>query len=107
MNERLRLLWRRVVRWAASFGVLRRAPRELWLLYACKVLESFGYFALSINFTVYLTAQFGLTDTAAGVVYGVWGFLISLFGLATGPAIVDVLGVRATIVFAGWFCGRA
>lgn len=68
------------------------------------MLESFGYFALSINFTVYLSAHFDFSDTAAGTLYGVWGFLISVFGLLTGPVIVDKLGVRLTIVFAG-LCG--
>ena len=59
-----------VRQWWLSFVVLKDCPRELWLLFACKVLESFGYFAMSINFTIYLSEAFGFTDVRAGVIYG-------------------------------------
>jgi hypothetical protein len=37
---------------AAGFRSLRGSPRELWLNYGVKALESFGYFSLSSILTV-------------------------------------------------------
>jgi POT family proton-dependent oligopeptide transporter len=46
--------------------LLRTAPRELWLVYLLKVLDSYGYFALSEVFTMLLTDEFGIDDVTAG-----------------------------------------
>jgi len=37
---------------AAGFRSLHGSPRELWLNYGVKALESFGYFSLSSILTV-------------------------------------------------------
>lgn len=81
----------------SSIRMLRHAPRELWLLMVLKVLESYGYFSMSLSLTVFLSDEFGFTDTEAGVMYGTWGLLISVFGLITGIA-VDMLGVRRALI---------
>ena len=80
----------------AGFGSLRDAPRELWLIFALKVAESFAYFSMSTVLTLYLTDEFGLTDLQAGTAYGWWGTLTSLFGFVMGPAI-DLLGVKRSL----------
>ena len=53
----------------AAFAVLRHCPRELPLVFLIKLLESFAYFAMSMNFTIYLN-EFGfngkfLMDTSS------------------------------------------
>lgn len=74
-----------------------QAPREFWLLMVLKLLESYSYFSMSLSFTVYLTREFGISDTDAGFLYGLWGMLISVFSLV-GGVIVDYLGVRASLI---------
>lgn len=77
--------------------LLRTAPRELWLVYALKVLDSYGYFALSEVFTLLLTDEFGINDVTAGAYYGAWGTAITLYGILTG-FLIDAMGVRTSLV---------
>lgn len=77
--------------------LLRAAPRELWLVYALKVLDSYGYFALSEVFTLLLTDEFGIGDVRAGAYYGAWGTAITLYGVLTG-FLIDAMGVRTSLV---------
>ena len=78
-------------------ALLRRSPRELWLVYVLKILDSYGYFALSEVFTTLLTSEFGVSDVRAGAYYGAWGTAIVLYGVLTG-FLVDYLGVRTSLV---------
>jgi POT family proton-dependent oligopeptide transporter len=59
-------------------------------------LDSYSYFSLSIILTLFLSEDFGYTDIQAGTIYGAWGALITIYGLATG-FIVDNLGVAASL----------
>lgn len=80
-----------------SNAALAGAPRELWLCYLLKALASFAYFSMSLNLTLYLSEEFNYDDTAAGWLYGVWGVLISAYGVLAGP-LIDRLGVRWSLV---------
>ena len=40
-----------------SIRSLRQSPRELFVVYVLKFLESFSYFSFSIIFTIYLTDE--------------------------------------------------
>lgn len=82
---------------ATRLQALGSAPRELWILYLLKMLESFAYFSMSLSFTLYLTQEFGFSDLAAGTLYGVWGILISTYGFATA-VLIDRLGVKRSLV---------
>jgi MFS family permease len=66
------------------------------LVYLLKALDSYGYFALSEVFTTYFS-EFGVTDVTAGAYYGVWGTLITVYGILTGFAI-DAIGVKRSLV---------
>lgn len=76
-----------------STAALSGAPRELWLCYFLKGLASFAYFSMSINLTIYLSEEFDYSDSQAGWLYGMWGVLISAYGVLSGP-LIDRLGVR-------------
>jgi len=82
------------------FLALGQSPRELKLVYALKLLESFADFSTSLNLVLYLTEDFGYTDVEAGAYYGAWGVATSVFGMLFGPAI-DRLGVRYSLVIGG------
>jgi len=76
-----------------SFG---GAPRELWLVYLLKLIESYAYFSMSQILTLYLSAEFGMSDLRAGGVYGMFGALVTLYGFLVG-FLVDNLGVRKSL----------
>jgi len=80
-----------------QFDSLVAAPRELWILYVLKLLESFAYFSLSYVLVLYLSEEFGYSDQAAGWVYGFFGMLISLYGVLVG-FVIDQLGVKRSLV---------
>ena len=88
-------MWESVVR--RPLRLLKTAPRELWLVYVLKALDSYGYFALSEVFTMLLSDEFGVSDTVAGAVYGGWGTAITLYGILTGT-LIDAMGVRTSLV---------
>lgn len=77
---------------------LRRAPRELWLAFLLKLVSSCVYFSTALVFVPYLSNEFKYDDVTAGTIYGVWGFLSSVAGLAVGP-LIDRLGVRRSLLF--------
>lgn len=79
---------------------LRQCPRELWLVYALKVLESFAYFSASLNLSLYLTRVFGYSDLEAGMLYSAWGVTSGVIGLVIGP-LIDWLGVRTSLLVGG------
>ena len=71
--------------------------RNLWTVFGLKVLEAYGFFSLSLIFTIYFTEKFGVSDLLAGTYYGLWGTLTTVYGFAFG-GIVDVIGVRTSLV---------
>ncbi len=79
---------------------LRSSPRALWVVLVLKFLESFADFATSLNLTLYLSAQFGYSDVAAGTLYSAWGLSVGVFGLLLGP-FIDQLGVRNALLVGG------
>ncbi len=80
-----------------SFRVLKGAPRELWIVYLLKLLESYAYFSMSYVLVIYLSREFGYTDIQAGWAYGIFGTLISVYGLFVG-FVIDNLGVKLSLV---------
>jgi proton-dependent oligopeptide transporter, POT family len=60
-------------------------------------LESYNYFSLSRILALYLTEQFGFSDMSAGTIYGLWGTLLTLYGLFLGGAI-DWMGIKKSLV---------
>jgi hypothetical protein len=75
---------------------LQGSPPELYKAYALKFLDSYSYFSFSIIFTLFLSHDFGFSDVQAGALYGLWGALITLYGLLVGT-LVDNLGVAKSL----------
>lgn len=80
-----------------GFAYLGACPRELFLIFTCKIFEAFGYFSFSMLYTLLLTERYGFSDYDAGVSYGVWGALIVGFNLLLAP-LIDSLGVRKCLL---------
>ena len=72
-------------------------PREIWLIYAIKYLESYSLFILAYSLVMYLSDEFGFGDEQAAWAYGIYGMLISVYGLGFG-IVIDSLGVRLSLL---------
>jgi dipeptide/tripeptide permease len=88
--------------------LLARSPRELWVVYALKFLESVAYFAIYNLLIVYLSEDLGYKDVEAGSLAGTWLTAISLVTFFSG-FIADAMGVRRALLIAVASClaGRA
>jgi len=76
---------------------LRESPRDLWLLFAYKVVEYAAYAAMNMAVILWLTKDCGLGDVAAGTYISVWSICLSVMGMFAG-ALVDTLGIRRTMI---------
>ena len=63
------------------FSSLNTCPKELYVNFTLKFLESYSYFAISQLLVIYLHNEFGFTDFQAGTMYGLWGISITFWGL--------------------------
>jgi dipeptide/tripeptide permease len=81
----------------ADLGALGRAPRELWIIFAVKLLESIAYFSVWSLLAVYLSDELGYSDREAGSLAGIWQTAISLVMFGSG-FIVDVIGIRRALL---------
>ncbi|MDI3288616.1 MFS transporter [Polyangium sp. 15x6] len=84
---------------SADLRALVASPRELWTVYAMKLLESVAYFAIWSLLVIFLSDDHGFSDTAAGSVAGTWLTVISLVVFLAG-FIADGLGVRRALLIA-------
>ena len=71
---------------------LAGSPRELWVVFAIKFLDSLANFSMHIILVLYLTQEFAYSDIKAGALYGGYGALITIYGIGTG-LIIDRIGV--------------
>jgi dipeptide/tripeptide permease len=78
---------------------LAAAPRELWIVYAMKFLESVAFFTVYTLLVIFLSKDHGMSDTAAGSVAGTWLTAISLVVFVAG-FIADGMGVRRALFIA-------
>mmetsp|Transcript_5274 Transcript_5274/g.8110 ORF Transcript_5274/g.8110 Transcript_5274/m.8110 type:complete len:511 (-) Transcript_5274:1012-2544(-) len=90
--------------WRAQFGAADQ--RDLWnvlsknrglvLIFVAKFCESASYFSSVQVLTLFLTDELGFQDKSAGLLYGCYGALISIYGFFMGNSI-DRLGVATSI----------
>ncbi len=77
---------------------LRGCPREIWIAYLVKILESICYFSSVLVLMPFLIGDMGLPDVDAGVVFGVFSASMSLCSLFVG-FIADSLGIKKALLF--------
>lgn len=83
----------------ADVAGLLTSPRELWLIYAIKLLESVAYFTIYTLLAIFLTDDLGMSDTTSGSIVGTWLTVISLVVFIAG-FVADGLGVRKALLIA-------
>lgn len=98
MRERIR----------SDLATLADAPRELWLVYGIKFLESLAYFAIYNLLVVYLSEDLAFSDKQAGSIAGTWLTVVSVLMFFSG-FVADSMGIRRALGLAVVSClaGRA
>ena len=86
-----------------KFTVLKSAPRELWLVYFGKVMETAAYGLFNMGLMLYLINDLEYSDEGAGTFVGIWATLIALFTFLVG-SLSDAVGVRKTLIFSFALC---
>lgn len=72
---------------------LTGSPRELWLITGYNLVEYSAYGAMNMIMVIWLSADCGLGDVAAGTYLTVWGAMLSVMSMIAGP-LVDTVGIR-------------
>ena len=47
-------------------------PREIWISFLIKILESLCYFSSVLMLMIFMTQDMGLSDTLAGTIFGIF-----------------------------------
>lgn len=77
---------------------LNRLNHAVLTILLLKLLEAFAYFGLTQILVVHLTNDWGYSDTYAGTLFGLYGAMVSLLGIALGT-FVDQLGAQRALKF--------
>ncbi len=83
----------------AGLAALLAGPRDLWILYAIKLLESVAYFTVYTLLAIFLSSDLGYSDTEAGSITGTWLTAVSLVVFGAG-FVADGLGIRRALLIA-------
>ena len=89
----------RTEQFVADLRSLANSPRELWIVYLMKFLESVGYFTMYSMIPIFLSSDHGLSDAEAGGVTGAWATAISLVVFIAG-FVADAMGVKRALFWA-------
>jgi MFS family permease len=76
---------------------LKSGPKELFIIYLLKFLESYSYFAIIYTLIIFLSDEFHYNDEQAGLCYGLFGMCISLYGFLFGGFLIDNFGVKKSL----------
>lgn len=86
-----------------KFTVLKTAPRELWLVYFGKVMETAAYGLFNMGLMLHLINDLHYSDEGAGSFVGAWATVISLFIFLVG-SLSDAIGIRKTLLLSFGLC---
>jgi dipeptide/tripeptide permease len=71
-------------------------PREIWIAFLIKILESLCYFSSVLMLMIFMTQDMGLSDELAGTIFGIFSASMSFFMLFVG-FIADSLGIKKAL----------
>ncbi|MGD0259440.1 MAG: MFS transporter [Verrucomicrobiota bacterium] len=91
------------VSFLGRFTVLKGAARELWLVFAAKLLVIAAYAVSNSTLVLWLSSDFGYSDQKAlGLVAG-WSLLMTAVTVLVG-SFTDAVGLRRTFFLGAWIC---
>jgi MFS family permease len=90
----------------SRFAVLLHAPRELWLALIIKFLMFAAYGLTNSTLKLWLSSDFGCSDTEALRWVGAWSLVLTVVTLLVG-SLTDAIGLRKTFFLGVWICAIA
>ena len=85
-----------ITNFVRKFLVLRGAMPELWISFLAKLLVIAAYALSNSTLVLWLTSDFGYSDTQALATVAFWSLLMSAVTVVVGP-LTDALGLRRTL----------
>ena len=92
-----------IARFFEKFLVLRGSIRELWLVFAIKLLVFAAYGLNNLTMALWLSWNLGFSDSKAGGLVALWSLSMTVFTLLVG-SLTDAIGLRLTFFLGVWFC---
>ena len=92
-----------IANFCSKFTVLRGAARELWLTFAIKLLNFAAYTVTNLTLKIWLSREFGYSDTQAMHLVFLWGVSMTIVTLLVG-SLTDAIGLRKTFFLGIWIC---
>ena len=86
-----------------KFAVLKGAVRELWLVFAVKLLVIAAYAVTNSTLVLWLTSDLGYSDEKALGLVAVWSGMMTVAIVLVG-SLTDALGLRRTFFLGIWIC---
>lgn len=90
-------------RFLGKFTVLRGAARELWVIFAVKLLVIAAYALTNSTLVLWLSSDLGYSDQNALGLVAVWSLLMTVITLLVG-SLTDAIGLRKTFFLGVWIC---
>ncbi len=90
----------------SKFTVLKGGIRELWLVFAVKLIGIAAYQLTNGTIVLWLSSDFGFSDEAALGLVSVWAVSMTVVTLLVG-SLTDALGLRKTFFLGAWICVAA
>ena len=86
-----------------KFTVLKGAARELWLVFAVKLLVIAAYAVTNSTLVLWLTSDLGYSDEKALGLVAVWSGMMTVAIVLVG-SLTDAIGLRKTFFLGVWIC---
>lgn len=85
----------------SRFTVLRSAVRELWIVFAAKLLTILAYAIMNSTLVLWLSSDLGYNDTNAGYLVALWSSVMTMCVVMVG-SLTDAIGLRRTFLIGLW-----
>jgi hypothetical protein len=76
----------------------KNSPSSLWIILACKFIESFSFITEDLTFMLFYHDEFGMDDVECGLLYSMCALLIFFYGLLISGFIIDTAGVKVSLL---------
>ena len=86
-----------------KFAVLKGAVRELWLVFAVKLLVIAAYAVTNLTLVLWFSSDLGFSDEKALGLVAVWSGMMTVAIVLVG-SLTDALGLRRTFFLGIWIC---
>jgi MFS family permease len=80
-----------------KFTVLKGSLRELWIIFASKIMTILAYSLVNSVLVLWLSSDLGFGDKSAGLVIASWSTILTTFTIMVG-SLVDAVGIRKSLL---------